>query len=188
MKCETAMLQDGMEIGRFIDILREEGVRSYLEIGSKFGGSLWQVARSLPIGSRVVSVDLPQGDTSFKETQPHLEECVRALRELGYDVHLILGDSTKPEIVEAVRALGPFGACFIDANHTEPFVRTDWANYGPMARLVAFHDIGWRERPEPSKKMPIEVPKVWNEIKADHYFEEIKLCPRDNGIGVLWRS
>lgn len=187
-KYETAMLQHENEIARFIDILKRENVRSYLEVGSKFGGSLWRVATALPAGSRIVSVDLPQGDTSFKHTQPSLEACVEELKQRGYDAHLILGDSTKTEVLSAVADLAPFDACLIDANHTEPYVRSDWSNYGPMCRLVAFHDIGWLARPEPSKKMPIEVPKVWNEIKTAFRHEEIKECPRDNGIGVLWRS
>jgi len=187
-KYETAMLQNEQELARFIDILKGENVRTYLEIGSKFGGSLWRVANALPAASRIVSVDLPQGDGSFKDTLPHLQACAARLCEIGYDAHLIQGDSTADDIVSAVAALGPFDACFIDANHTELFVRKDWANYGPLCRLVAFHDIGWLARPEPSKKMPIEVPKVWNEIKGDYRHEEIKLEARDNGIGVLWRS
>lgn len=187
MKCETYMLQNELELARFIEILCAEKVRSYLEIGSKFGGSLWRVAKSLPSGSRIVSVDLPQGDRSFKDTRPHLEECVRNLAARGYDAHLILGDSTSSEVIELVRGLAPFDACLIDANHTEPFVRKDWANYGPLSRIVAFHDIGWIARPAPSNKMPIEVPKVWREIKREYRHEEIRLCPRDNGIGVLWR-
>ena len=65
----------------------------------------------------------------------------------------------------------------------------DWQNYGPLARIVAFHDIGWRREANwPGKR--IAVPEVWNEIKAGYRFEEIKLCPtgKNNGIGVLWRS
>lgn len=188
MKYETAMLQDRGEFDRFVKLMRAEGIRSYLEVGSKHGGSLWRMATSLPIGSRIVSVDLPHGDTSFKESQPHLEACVAELKRRGYDTHLFLGSSLDLSIIESVRALGPFDLCFIDANHTEPFVRADWANYGPMARRVAFHDIGWIPRPEPSKKMPIEVPKVWNEIKQGFDHKEIRACPRDNGIGVLWRT
>jgi predicted O-methyltransferase YrrM len=188
MKCETAVLQNEIEVARFTEILKSENVHSYLEIGGKHGGSLWRAARALPKGSRVVSVDLPHGDTSFKESEPHLVACVEELRKMGYDAHLFLGDSTSPEIVEKVRLLGPYDACFIDANHTEPYVRKDWANYGPMARIVAFHDIGWLPRPAPSKKMPIESSKVWNELKTQFRHEEIKLEPRDNGIGVLWRA
>lgn len=188
MKCETAFLQNEAELMWFIDILKRENIRSYLEIGSKFGGSLWKVANAMPVGSRIVSVDLPQGDRSFKDSLPHLEECVAALLGRGYDAHLVLGDSTDPEVIARVKELGPFDACFIDANHTEPYVRKDWANYGPMCKIVAFHDIGWVPRPEPSKKMPIEVPPVWNEIKVGHQHDEIRLDARDNGIGVLWRS
>lgn len=187
MKCETYVLQDRRELAAFTELLQRENVRSYLEIGSKHGGSLWIIARALPKGSRVVSVDLPHGDTSFKETEPTLKECVVALKGLGYDAHLFLGDSTDQSIVKAVEALGPFDACFIDANHTVPYVRSDWHNYGPMARMVAFHDIGWIQRPQPGKK-PIEVPQVWNEIKGGFRHQEIKMCPRDNGIGIIWRN
>lgn len=190
-KYERKALQDPAEIDAFIKLMKSENVKSYLEIGSKFGGSLWRVAKSMPKGSRIVSVDLPHGDTSFKESQPHLEACVKQLKMEGYDAHLFLGDSTDPEIVAKVTELGPFDACLIDANHTEPYVRQDWANYGSLSRIVAFHDIAWvLGRHQPSKKFPIQVAKVWNEVKKDYPHREIRLCHtgEDNGFGVLWRS
>lgn len=187
-KYKTNLLQHLGEFEEFLKLVRANGVRSYLEIGSKHGGSLWRVSSSLAIGSRVVSVDLPYGDTSFKESEPHLRACVEELKMLGYRAHLFLTDSTDPKTIEAVRDLGPFDLCLIDANHTEPYVRQDWQNYGPMAKMVAFHDIGWKPRPEPSKKMPIEVPKVWRELKRTYQNVEFKYCPQDNGIGVLWRD
>jgi cephalosporin hydroxylase len=187
-KYERVALQHPSELATFIRLLRNEKIKSYLEIGSKFGGSLWQIVNgALPKGSRVVSVDLPHGDSSFKESQPHLEECVKRLRKSGYDAHLFIGNSTDPIIIEKVRALSPFDACLIDANHTELFVRADWANYGPMARLVAFHDIGWKLEDRSTKKMPIHVPIVWAELKSQFRHVEISQCPRDNGFGVLWR-
>lgn len=184
MTYRTAVQQHDGELGRFIDVLKRENVRSYLEIGSKFGGSLWRIANALPKGSRVVAVDLPWGN---RESLPHLEACVAELQRNGYVAELIIGDSTSDDVIERVRASAPFDACLIDANHTEPYVRKDWANYGPMCRIVAFHDIGWVPRPQPGNKLPIDVPVVWNEIKAQHPSHEIRLCPRDNGIGVLWR-
>lgn len=188
MKCETAVLQNEIELNRFIELLRRERVCSYLEIGSKYGGSLWRVGRSLPSGARLAAIDLPHGDTSFKETKPPLEECVAALKVLGYDAHLHIGDSTAQEAISFARGLAPFDCVFIDANHTLPFVTKDWQHYGPMARIVAFHDIGWKPRPETSKKMPIDVPQLWDAIKNSYGHEEIRADPRDNGIGVLWRS
>lgn len=182
------ILQNDEEFAWFTDLLKREGVRSYLEIGSKFGGSLWRVARAaLPAGSRLVSVDLPQGDGSFKETQPHLEACVKELIAHGYDAMLVLGDSTDAKIARRIKALGPFDAVFIDGGHTLRCVRSDWRKYGPLGRIVAFHDIGWKPRPAPSKKDPIEVPEFWDSIKGKYRHEEIRLEQRDNGIGVLWR-
>ena len=171
------------EFEQFIAILKRENVKSYLEIGSKNGGSLWRVANALPKGSCVVSVDLPHGDGGTKQS---LVECCGALDGLGYRVHLFLNDSTDLEVINAVKNHGPFDACFIDANHTEPYVRQDWANYGPMCRIVAFHDIAWKKEKRVGR-LPIEVPKVWDEIKASYRYEEISLRPDDNGIGVLWR-
>lgn len=187
MKYERAILQRESEVSAFIDILKKENVRSYLEIGSKFGGSLWHIGNSLPKGARIVSVDLPHGDKSFKESQPHLEQCVKALHERGYDARLIIGDSTSPHVIQLVAALAPFDACFIDANHTEAYVREDFKNYSAMAKLLAFHDINF-SRPDgmPPGKKPIEVPKVWNEIKNGFRHVEIKHDKQDNGIGILW--
>lgn len=189
MKCETAFLQNKAELSEFIQILQREGVRSYLEIGSKFGGSLFHIGSALPTGSNIVTVDLPQGDTSFKDTLPALQECVGELRRIGHHVSLIVGDSTDPDVVQQVRELGPYDACFIDANHTLPFVEKDFENYAPMCRLVAMHDINFN-RPggmAPGKK-PIEVPRFWNNVRHAYRHVEIKHDKQDNGIGVLWRS
>jgi hypothetical protein len=189
LKCESHLLQNFAEFQEFLRIIKNNGVSSYLEIGCKNGGSLWRIANTLPRSSRVVAVDLPQGDTSFKNTRPHLEACIAELKHRKYDARLIIGDSTDPAVVARVQALAPFDLCFIDANHTAAYVRKDWANYGPMAEMVAFHDIGFvRPADFDSKKMPIEVPQVWAEIKNGYQRVEIRLCPADNGIGILWRS
>src|ERR1044072_1337696 len=179
MKCiENALLnQNAQEMADFISLLKREKVLSYLEIGSKFGGSLWPIANALPRGSRVVSVDLPHGPT--KPTQPALEECVFQLHNRGYDARLFIGDCTDPGIIKKVGALGPYDAFLIDPNRAEPFVRSDWKNYGPMARIVAFHDIGFNRVLAPGKN-PIDVPKVWAELKAEHRHVEIRHEERDN--------
>lgn len=189
MKCETYVLQNKAELEDFINILRGAGARSYLEIGGKFGGSLWLVGNALPKGSRLVSVDLPHGDTSFKETLPHLQQCVSELSKRGYDAHVIIGDSTSQEVVEKAKALGPYDAVFIDANHTIPYVKKDWENYGPMGKIVAFHDIGfYRHGGLPPHKKPIDVPIFWRELKSQGKYKtlDIRRDKQDNGIGVVW--
>ena len=173
-------LQDEREITVFCDILAREGVRSYLEIGSKFGGSLWRVANALPKGSRIVSLDM-------NVNGPELQECINALNGTGYDAWLIPLSSFEPEAVARAQALGPYDALFIDGDHRPPGVWNDWNNFGGMAKIVAFHDIGWRRDPSNPKAKSIAVPEIWDQIKQGYRFEEIRHCKKNNGIGVLWR-
>lgn len=180
---QTNLQQHVGEIDAFVALCKRENVRRYLEIGSKFGGSLWRVGKSLPLGSSIVSVDLPHGDRS---TLPHLEHCLKELCEtFHHSASLLVGDSTDPQIVSQVRARGRYDMVLIDANHTLPYVTMDFQNYSSMTRLIAFHDINWK-RPIPPGRMPIEVRQFWDEVKQKYRHEEIIMCEKDNGIGVLW--
>jgi Methyltransferase domain len=183
-------VQDTGELAVFVQFVRDQNIKSYLEIGAKYGGSFWHVVTAMPKGSLAVAVDLPYGST-FKRpmSEPYLRECIKELRTKGYAAHLILGDSTSEKVINDVRQRAPYDLCLIDANHTEAYVRADWANYGPMAKIVAFHDISYdMSRNHVGKIFPIEVPKVWNEIKVGYRHQEIKLChtKSDNGFGILW--
>jgi predicted O-methyltransferase YrrM len=182
-------LQHPDELSRFVKLLQKEGVRSYLEIGSKFGGSLRAVMLGLPRGSRAVSVDLPSGTKHWQASRIALAACVDDLKTVGYDAHLIWGDSTDPTVIRRVTALGPFDAVLIDGGHTLPYVQSDWKHYGPLGRLVAFHDIAWR-RPADWTGYQIDVPAFWESIKAGYRHQEIKLdrTRQDNGLGILWRE
>ena len=117
-----------------------------------------------------------------------LQDCIAHLRRQLHDAYLFVGDSTDLAIVEKVKELSPFDAIFIDANHTEPYVRADFKHYGRLSRIVCFHDIGWNNPTAPGK-LPIEVPKVWNQLKQtykDHAtFSEIKRDNGHNGIGII---
>lgn len=188
MKFEA--LQVEAEITRFAEIVRDEGVTSYLEIGAKFGGSLWTVATALPHGSTVVAVDLPRGTRAWPQSEKSLRTCASELKKLGYHVELIWGDSTHLDVVEQVRRLGPFDCTLLDGNHTLPYLEKDFANYSTMTRLMAFHDIAWRRSPDWREGIRIDVGTWWEANKGRYRYEEIKLCPtgKNNGIGVLWLS
>lgn len=183
------MLQDEAEIAAFVDLLKAEGVRSYLEVGAKFGGALARVGAALPDLKRAVAVDLPGGTRVWRESKPALEKVVADLKGRGVDSRVIWGDSTAADVIAQVKALGPFDAILIDANHTLPYVQKDWQNYGALGRMVAFHDIAWRRAPE-WVGVRIDVPQFWDEIKQLHRHVEFKHCPtgKNNGIGVLWRE
>jgi predicted O-methyltransferase YrrM len=186
-------LQFPKEIEEFVQLMKDNNIKSYLEIGSMYGGSLWLVSRIMPKGSRIVSVDLPTPG------KPHaaqsLQECIQHLRRDNFDAHLFVGDSTNADIVKKVNALGPFDAGLIDGNHTLPYVTKDWENYGAMCRIVAFHDINYRRpKEEITAQMrqnqgfyAIDVPPFWDGLKTGYRHIEIKYDRRDNGFGVLWR-
>lgn len=163
------------ELDEFAEILKQEGVRSYLEIGSDHGESLERIASFLTAPAKLVAVDVGAA--------PRLIDVLAALRTTGHDAHLIVGDSTNLRTIARVVELGPFDACFIDANHALPFVTADWNNYGPLCRVVGFHDIGWQ--PNPRKRL-IEVPQLWESIKDNYRHLEIRKYSRKYGIGVLW--
>jgi predicted O-methyltransferase YrrM len=188
---QRKVLQDPAEIDEFCRIVKAEQVRSYLEIGAKFGGSFWKVATSLPVGSRVVAIDMPNGTVAWKESRQSLSECAVCLAKLGYDANVIWGDSQNKDIIEAAKVYGPFDCIFIDADHRLPGVTSDWINYAELSnKLVVFHDIAWRRAPEWDGGYRIDVPKLWDEIKGDFKYKEIKYCHtgKDNGIGVLWMN
>jgi predicted O-methyltransferase YrrM len=185
----TGILQDEAEISAFADLVRSEGVRSYLEIGSKFGGSLKRVADVMPVGSRIVSVDLPKGTKAWVQSEPSLRGVIDGLKKDGYDAHLIWGNSQDAKVIDRVRNLGPYDCILIDADHRLPGVTADWDNYASMGSIIAFHDIAWRRAPEWAGTR-IDVPEIWNQLKAGYRHKEFIMCPtgKNNGIGVLWRQ
>lgn len=171
------------ELLPFIELLRKEGVRSYLEIGARHGDTFDMVARSLPRGSRAVAVDLGGGPWGTPKSIPALKDAVRGLE--GYDAHLIFGDSTSTEVIEKVEALGPFDAVLIDGDHRYAGAKADWLNYGPMGRLVAFHDIvGEGQTTKDAAAHPVEVPRLWAEIKGERHVEFVGPDSK-MGIGVI---
>jgi cephalosporin hydroxylase len=184
-------LQDEREFAAFIDLLIQENVRSYLEIGAMYGASLWKVATSLPKFSRIVAIDAMVDRPEARES---LEHCIDELKSLGYDAHFIFGDSTEPRTIESAKFLGPFDALFIDGNHSPEYVLADWMNYGPMARIVGFHDINWNDtwisaRGNTPDETLMGAPRIWDQVKRGRLFKEFKFYPRQNyyGIGVIFQ-
>lgn len=174
-------LQHEGELAKLAELFVRDNVRSYLEIGSRHGGSLWRIAMALPPPARIVSIDV--------KCHSSLILCTKDLRKAGHDVWMLHGNSTNPKIITKARKLGPFDAILIDGDHKLRGLKQDWLNYGPMGRIIAFHDISWRRAPE-WVGARIDVPEFWSGIKDDYRHSEFRMCPtaKNNGIGVLWQS
>lgn len=183
------IMQDEREISALCELLKDEGVTSYLEVGSKHGGALWRVGEVLPKGSTIVSVDLPGGTREWRDSERNLKACHEALRAMGHKTHCLWGNSTDANIIHLVQALGPFDACLIDGDHRRDGCVKDWETYGPLCKIVAFHDVAWF-RAATWEGIRIDVGDVWNHLRPQYRHVEFRFdeSMKNNGIGVLWRS
>jgi len=146
--------------------------RSCLEIGSLLGGSAKRLAMAMPAGSKMVCID--QGFERTSNTLPMLLHSLQSIE--GRDVTLILGDSTSDKVVAAASKLAPFDLVFIDGSHEYDAVLEDWNNYGPLGKIIAFHDI-----------VSCQGAKgAWAKIREGRRYKEF-MHGTTAGTGVLWR-
>lgn len=173
------------ELGSLIKLLQLRGVRSYLEIGAREGDTFWEVMTHLPPGSRGVAIDLPGGMWGKKSTSDKLLRVMKDLKKRGYVVSHWFGDSGADSTRTIVQMRGPYEAALIDGDHRYEGVKKDWNSYGAVAPLIAFHDIVGVGEADKVHGNPVEVPRLWEEIKAGRNFVEYIDEGSCMGIGVL---
>lgn len=174
--------QQSGEFGPFLRFLKEIKVRSYLEVGSRYGDAFWEVGAQVA-PQRMVAIDLPGAAWGRADSKPMLEGAIAALRERNIDARALFGNSRHPLVINKARTLGPYDAVFIDGDHAYEGVKADWLTYMPMAtKIVAFHDI-LGGRPGSG----VEVDRLWAEIKAEGYRTHEFTAPGSlMGIGVVF--
>lgn len=190
--------QHSAEIKGLTDLFAREGVRSYLEIGARHGDTFHHVMTSLPVGSVGIAVDLPGGAWGQTSSQASLIKAVEDLRRGGYRVGYVLGDSTSSEAWAEVGQVHAdliggeprgFDAILIDGDHRYDGVSADWRIWGRSAPLVAFHDIAGEGVRQKTTGDPVEVPRLWRELKESLPLDVSKLEfvgeGSAMGIGVL---
>lgn len=164
---------------------RPGGPEVFVEVGSAFGGSLYVYAGACAPGATIIALDAGRQGGQLSRT-------VVALREQGYDVHWVRGDSHSPATQAEVRkVLAGRRADFlhIDGDHSKSGVLRDCRDYIPMVRapggLVALHDIAFRRggaqvyRAWPTVR---ELGCEWCEIIGPPWHDtEYRV-----GIGVIW--
>lgn len=160
--------QSEYELRNLIQLLRDRGVTRYLEIGARHGDTFHEVMINLPVGSYGLAVDLPGALWGTASSVTSLQRAAADLRLRGYTIDVIIGDSTSPNIVKRVLSAAPFGAALIDGDHSYVGAKKDWLNYKASAPLIAFHDIVGDGQFEQVTRRPVEVPKLWAELKREY--------------------
>ena len=159
------------------------GAKSVLEIGSRYGYTLVDLAHMMDGKGTIVAIDLP-GKFPWGEPGSYmdLKANVKTLIEEGYNAMLFLDDSHDFARIVETNYLGPFDFIFIDGDHTYEGARADWENYGLKGKTVVFHDI---VRPKPSERQDLGVWRLWGEIKRDFKTEEFIAPDSKMGIGKV---
>ena len=162
------------ELGGLLDLLETLQPARVLEVGAMYGGTLWHWLRT--------AVEVVVVDDEMRE--PDLwHDWAEAY---GTTLRLVKGRSQDEQVVRAAAAFGPYDFAFIDGDHRYESVRADWENYGPVAKVVAFHDILPRDG--------YGVSRLWAELTGEHGARYMTICQNETlegnegpcGIGVLW--
>ena len=136
---------------------------SILEIGSRYGTVLYLLAGAMR-GNKVVSIDLPNAPPWGNDSRADLERYGRDLRKIGFDAKIHIGDSHDDRAIKFAKDNGPYDLVFIDGDHTYEGAKKDWENYGPLGKVVVFHDI---IKPGPKERQELGVWRLWEEIKGN---------------------
>lgn len=174
MNSPVEAFQSPWELEHLVALVTRLQPETILEVGAMYGGTLWHW---LQHSVRVVVVD---------DEMRNVEQWGEWSRQAGTSLDLIQGSSHDPEVVAKAQTLGPYDFAFIDADHTFESVRADWENYGPLAKVVAFHDI----LPRPA----YGVSALWELLKATEGARYMEICQNEVmpgnegrcGVGILW--
>ena len=151
------------QFSKYLIFLSEHNVKSYIEIGCRWGGTFiltTEYLRKLHPDDKIYSVAVDIIDSPVR----HYEHCK------------FLQCSTRSFIFEKFIRDKFFDVCFIDGDHSYEGVKSDYNICKTHARIFVFHDIVSDVCPG--------VVKFWNEIKTTgkEYHEFTEQYSDVNGI------
>lgn len=135
--------------------LSKHGIGSYLEIGTRHGGTF---AITVEYLRRFGTIDWAVGLDLMPA--PGLARYAAQHREVEH----VTADSRSAAFRKVVEQRAPIDLALIDGDHSEVGCRADFELLAPHARILAFHDI--------ANEMVPGVGAVWREIRdgmADRY-------------------
>jgi len=179
--------QRRMEFLQFLDLLSKDPPGFLLEIGSRRGGTLFQMARNCAPDGTIISIDL---ELTWVRAKVH-----QHLGSGNQRIVCVRGNSRSPQTIARVKSAlrgNQLDCLFIDGDHSHSGVTADFANYAPLVRpggIIAFHDIV----PDHKSRYGFEtesytgdVPQYWQAIKAEHRgtVDEFVEDPNQDGFGI----
>lgn len=142
------------QYSRYLAQLARLGVRSYLELGVRHGGTF------------VLTVELLQRFAALEfAVGVDIIPC-RSMEEyqgLNPKAEFACINTLSPDFAALVERLAPIDLVFIDSHHEETQCRRELAVLSERANMFAFHDIANKDWPG--------VRKVWEEVKASGAYE-----------------
>lgn len=177
--------QNKKEIYGLLKMLEERDVKTILEIGSAYGGTLFLLSNIAPHNGVIISIDLPA--QIFKGGYPKWrEKLYHSFSSNSQKLYLIRKNSHSNEASDEVNTLlegDNIDFLFIDGDHSYEGVKKDFNIYSKLVKengLIGFHDI------QPGPKEDVGgVPEFWKEVKQnfDNHIELID-DKNQNGLGI----
>lgn len=137
----VVVVQDKIELEYIFNLMRDCDCKSYLEIGTAEGNSLYVLSQAMKRHPALAFVDLGE-----HHTESPRDEVLKILEsECFYVKDRIHGDSTYPDTLLRLTVGKPnkkFDCVLIDGGHDYTTVLSDAIFYAPMAtKYIFFHDI-----------------------------------------------
>jgi cephalosporin hydroxylase len=176
------------EIIQLCEFFRQRQPKTVVEIGTAHGGTLFLWCRLAPPEAAIISLDLP-GGIHGGGYPPWKSRLYKRFPLPTQELHLLTGDSHKPEMLAQLRAIlpgdGKVDFLFIDGDHTYDGVRADFEMYSGLVRpggLIVFHDIC--KHPD---ELNCQVDRFWQDVKKGRRVRELVENWNQGcfGIGVI---
>jgi hypothetical protein len=154
------------QFSRYLSTLAGLGVRSYLELGIRHGGSFIATVEVLdrfrPLDFAVGVDIIPcESMAAYRERNPRIEfACV---------------NTQSPQFAQLLQRLAPIDLVFIDSHHEEGQCRREVAALREVASMIALHDISNQGCPG--------IATVWNEIRSDPGWQCHEFTEQYPGLG-----